>query len=402
VSAVANTSRHLSSEIAVVGGSAAGLYTALELARRGRSVSVLESAPMFNALPRTLIVTSHYRKFLGSAADKSIVNEIRQFELFADGRATTVPLREPDLIIERAQVIQALAEDCANAGVEVATGHRMTGLRTAQDGVTLQGECQGSTFEVTPKVLVGADGAFSAVARQSGWGRMPTAPLVQAVVELPAGFPRDTTRVWFVPEDTPYFYWLIPESSGRGVLGLIGEDGSQTRRCLQRFLAQQKMTAIEYQAARVPIYQRWTPVHRRFGPADVYLVGDAAGHVKVTTVGGIVTGFRGALGVVEAIMKGGPGRELRLLRQELDLHLRVRRMLNRFALNDYRRLVDLMSAPVLEVLGSVPRDEARRMLMKLCLTQPALLAMGVRAMFQDWVQGPALGPERWAEEAREL
>lgn len=400
--AAVNSHRRLSGDIAVVGGSAAGLYTALELARRGRSVSVLESAPTFSALSRTLIVTPHYRKFLGSAADKSIVNEIRQFELFADGRTTTVPLREPDLIIERAQVIQTLAEDCAHAGVEIANGHQMTALRTTQGGVTLQVDGAGDTFEAAPKVLVGADGAFSAVARQAGWGRMPTAPLVQAVVELPAGFPRDTTRVWFVPEDTPYFYWLIPESATRGVLGLIGEDGRQTRRCLQRFLVQQKMTAIEYQAARVPVYHRWTPVHRRFGDAHVYLVGDAAGHVKVSTVGGIVTGFRGAQGVVEAVMTGGPGRELRLLRQELDAHLRVRRMLNRFTLNDYRRLVDLLSAPVLEVLGSVPRDEARRMLMKLCLARPALLAMGLRTAFQDWVQGPALGSGRWTEEAPEL
>ena len=36
----------------------------------------------------------------------------------------------------------------------------------------------------------------------------------------------------------------------------------------------------------------------------MYLGGDAAGHVKVSTVGGVVTGFRGALGVVEAILNG--------------------------------------------------------------------------------------------------
>jgi len=48
-----------------------------------------------------------------------------------------------------------------------------------------------------------------------------TVPLVQAIVRLPKDCPPDTTRVWFVPDDTPYFYWLIPESAERGALGVI-------------------------------------------------------------------------------------------------------------------------------------------------------------------------------------
>src|SRR5207249_7597277 len=115
----------------------------------------------------------------------------------------------------------------------------------------------------------------------------------------------DTTRVWFIPEDTPYFYWLIPESPKRGAAGLIGEDGPQTRRALNRFLEKQHLEPLEFQAARIPLYTRWIPVRRRLSGANVYLVGDAAGHVKVTTVGGIVTGFRGATAVAEAILNGG-------------------------------------------------------------------------------------------------
>ena len=76
---------------------------------------------------------------------------------------------------------------------------------------------------------------------------------MQAIVPLPKGTGADTVRVWFVPQDTPYFYWLIPESSERGALGVIGESGPETRRGLEQFLEKRKLDPIEFQGARVPV-----------------------------------------------------------------------------------------------------------------------------------------------------
>src|SRR4029077_9149801 len=116
---------------------------------------------------------------------------------------------------------------------------------------------------VSCSAVVGADGAQSGVARAAGWPRLTTVPLVQALVRLPSGMPSDTVRVWFVPDDTPYFYWLIPESRERGALGLIGTDGQRTRRCLERFMEKRHFKALAFQGARIPVYQRWVPIERR-------------------------------------------------------------------------------------------------------------------------------------------
>ncbi len=86
-------------EVVVVGGSAAGLYTAAKLARGGRAVRVLDSKPELDPAPRSLIVTHHFRNLLGQAAAASVKNEIRRFELFTDGRSAQIALREPDLAI---------------------------------------------------------------------------------------------------------------------------------------------------------------------------------------------------------------------------------------------------------------------------------------------------------------
>jgi flavin-dependent dehydrogenase len=192
--------------------------------------------------------------------------------------------------------------------------------------------------------------------------------------------PSDTARVWFVPQDTPYFYWLIPESPTRGALGLIGETGPLTRQHLERFLEKRKLDPIGFQAARIPVYTRWVPVKRQIGGGCVYLVGDAASQVKVTTVGGIVTGFRGALGVAQAIANGRGSRELRKLRRELNLHLLLRRSLHDFQQSDYSQLVDLLNDPAKQSLAEHSRDEAWKILWRLCLRQPRLALLGLRGL----------------------
>ena len=112
----------------------------------------------------------------------------------------------------------------------------------------------------------------------------------------------------------------------------------------------------------------------------MFLVGDAGGQVKVSTVGGIVTGFRGAIGVSESIVKGVESRELRSLRRELDLHLLIRRTIHRFRQADYSRLVDLMNDSTRRSLSQYTRDEASRVLWNITLSQPRLLLLALRGL----------------------
>jgi flavin-dependent dehydrogenase len=206
-----------------------------------------------------------------------------------------------------------------------------------------------------------------------------TVPLMQALVKLPKDCPADTTRVWFVPDDTPYFYWLIPESAERGALGVIGEHGKNTKVCFDRFLEKKGFEPLEWQGARIPVYKQWVPVKRAVGNGEVYLVGDAAAQVKVSTVGGIVTGFRGARGVADAILQNG-AKELRALRRELSTHWLIRRTLHHFQQEDYSHLVDLLNLSTRESLGEISRDESTRLLWSVFRRQPRLVLLGLRGL----------------------
>lgn len=377
----------------VVGSSAAGLLTASRVARGGKNVRVLESKPDLEPAARTLIVTDHFRRQLGDCAQESVVNEIRRFELFTDGRSAQIALAKPDLIIERARLHAALAREAQHAGAEISFNARFLGLAPNGCGLNIQVDAGGQRKELHAAAVVGADGAVSRVARSAGWPVVETVPLVQAIVRLPPGCPPDTTRVWFVPDDTPYFYWLVPESPDRAAVGVIGEHGREMRFLFERFLEKKGLTPMEWQGARIPVYRSWVPVRRRIGNGDVYLVGDAAAQVKVSTVGGVVTGFRGAIGVADQLLGRTPRRsELAILRRELSTHWLIRRTMHHFRQTDYSELVDLLDVSMRKSLAQIHRDESTRLLWNLIRRRPRLVLLGLRGLLMGKRTAPN-GPD---------
>jgi flavin-dependent dehydrogenase len=233
--------------------------------------------------------------------------------------------------------------------------------------------------------LIGADGTFSRVARIADRNGHETTPILQAIVKLPSGARPKTTQVWFEPEDTPYFYWLIPESQKQAAVGFIAEEGNKAKSKLAQFLSRRGLEPVEMQAARIPAYTHTTRPWRRMSGADVYLVGDAASQVKVTTVGGLVTGLRGAKAASDAILhRRDYLKELRLLRGELSLHLLIRTILNRFHSADYDRLLDLLNEKTIRLLGFYNRDQAARMLFRVLLAQPRLLKFAASLFRGIW------------------
>jgi flavin-dependent dehydrogenase len=116
-------------------------------------------------------------------------------------------------------------------------------------------------------------------------------------------------------------------------------------------------------------------------------MGDAAGQVKVTTVGGMVTGMRGAAAAARALLNGTSYRnELRPLRRELDAHALVRHVLDGFTDDDYDDLLRSLNRGAEDVLGRYHRDQLTQALWRLLPTQPRWLALGARAMIRSVTQ----------------
>lgn len=383
----------MSDSIGVIGASVAGLHAAWLLARGGRDVRVYESSPRFDPVPRCLIVTGAIRDLLGDRVEPAVRNEVDRFELHAGGQVLEVPIDRPDLIIERAVLVRELARAASDAGAQIVFGHRLERIVATDRGLDLRFRNNGEV-NVCVGSVIGADGAVSTVAREAGWPRQPLVPLVQAIVRWPRELSPQTVRVWFVPADTPYFYWLIPESESLGALGIIGTERINSRAALDRFAGRQELEVLGYQGARIPEYRRWIPPRRRFGPGYVYLIGDAAGQAKVTTVGGVVNGLWGAQGVADAIL-GGSRRALPGLRVELGLHRLIRTVLSCFDETDYRVLLEELDATARGSLARYSRDDTVRLLWHLLRRRPRLLVHGIRALVGGRAASARrVGPER--------
>jgi len=221
--------------------------------------------------------------------------------------------------------------------------------------------------------VIGADGVFSKVARAAGISRPKSLPIVQAEVPLPSGWDPSIVKVWFDTDETRFFFWLIPESSSKGVVGLIGDHGLKTRESLKTFLTNHNLEPEVYQAAHVALYSPRLKPWTRIGKTHVYLVGDAAGQVKVSTVGGTVSGFLGAQAAASALLKGRPYRAHCLrVKRELNVHWLLRLLLDRLDNQGYNQLVTTVSSKVRDFLSRYDRDSMDPVIWRLPILEPRL------------------------------
>ena len=368
--------------VVVIGASSAGLLTAELLASRGVPVRVYEQSERLAPAARSLIVTPAIGQALGFVPTEAVINRVTRFELRSNGTLANVMLEDADLIIERSTLIRLLADRASRAGAQLHFGWRFKGFAPGRQGtdVLLSRPGRDGTEQVAARFVVGADGAQSAVARALGRPSQGQVSVVQARVRQPPGVDPCAAKVWFLPRETPYFYWLIPESPTTAAIGIADDDAGQARPKLDGFLSRLGYEAFAYQAARIAMYGPGSSPGARMGGAEVLLVGDAAGQVKVTTVGGTVTGLWGARAAADAITRASPYRqELRRVNRELHLHWWIRRLLNRFREEDYSALLRALNRRVHRILGERNRDVMAGALWSLIAAQPRLLLLAARA-----------------------
>ena len=366
-------------DVIVVGASCAGLTAARSLGNQGLRTLVLDSRHDFGTPERTWIVTRKLTDVVGCDVGPSVIHETGVMELLANGTRRRVELEHPDLVVERGALRRILAREAERVGVEVRLGGRVHEI-AVEAGAMAVGVRNGASARLTTRHLVGADGSRSVVAEAFGARPQRTVPIVQARVELGDRYDPDVTRIWFDRARTRFFFWLIPESKSTGVLGLIAEHPSNARPLLESFMAEHGYHAEEYQGAMIPLHQPRRPIEWRGGAGRVLLVGDAAAHVKVTTVGGVVSGIWGAQAAANALATGNPYRkELRPLHRELYLHDLVRWVMDRFHGRHYDLLLKLLNRELDLLLSTNDRDSMASQTWSLLRAQPRLCLLGLDA-----------------------
>jgi flavin-dependent dehydrogenase len=168
-------------EVVIVGSRCAGSATAIALARRGRSVIALDGASFpSDTLSTHLFFPCHWAELeMLGARDRVMELKPPLHTLAGLGTKDTEVLGpyfgyqgfSAGACVRRPGLDAALVDTARAAGAEIRERTRVTGLLRADDGrvtgVTWSGR-DGSSGEIRAKLVVGADGRRSAVARMVG------------------------------------------------------------------------------------------------------------------------------------------------------------------------------------------------------------------------------------------
>jgi geranylgeranyl reductase len=308
----------------VVGGGPAGATAATDLARAGRSVLLLDRAgrikPCGGAVPPALI-----REF--EIPDALLVARVTSARMVSPkGAEVDMPIEGGFVgMVDREAFDEWLRQRAAAVGAARGTG---TFDRITREGgstwVHFRGKDGEATHRVRTRVVIGADGAASAVARQEieGAHRMRYVYAYHEIVRSPpAGhgtFDPARCDVIYRGALSPDFYgWVFPHGATTSVGTGTANRGFSIRHAateLRKATGLDGVETIRREGAPIPM----KPLPRWDNRRDVVLAGDASGVVAPASGEGIyyaMTGGRLAAEAALQYLRTGDARSLAAARK---------------------------------------------------------------------------------------
>jgi geranylgeranyl reductase family protein len=279
----------MGSDSLIVGAGPAGLLSAKEIATKGFSVKILEEHNQIGVPSHCAgLVSVEGLKRIGVEVSRRFVqNEVVGGRIYSpDGQCIEIrDTRSRAYVIDRAAFDQHLAEKAIDAGAELVPGRRVEKLTLADSGVA-GASCAGWVEEA--RLVIDAEGPSRRLAKEAGLVNPKRVPLIGVNTEITCEIDPTMVEVWFGEETAPgFFAWVIPTSDKQARVGLAARGGDPTK-LLTRFV-KKRFGAASHPPPRAGQVLVDGPVSKTSFPG-LLLVGDAAGHVKPTTGGGVVLG----------------------------------------------------------------------------------------------------------------
>lgn len=309
-------------DVVVVGGGPAGATAAEDLARNGHSVAMLDRAgrikPCGGAVPPRAV-----QDF--DIPDSQLIAKINTARMVSPtGRTVDIPVENGYVgMVDRKDFDPFLRERAKQAGVHCYTGTFLRIDREDGTKVVYRDKVSRNELELDCRLIIGADGARSDVARAEvpGGDTIPYVIAYHEIIEAPQALPNyDPTRcdVIYDGRVSPDFYgWVFPHGASCSVgmgTGVDGVDLKAATALLRKEAGLEDCKTIRKEGAPIPL----KPLDKWDNGRDVVLAGDAAGVVAPSSGEGIfyaMEGGRQAANAAMAYMASGRVKDLGLARK---------------------------------------------------------------------------------------
>ena len=357
--------------ITIIGAGPAGSYLGYLLAKEGKDVTIFEDhGTVGKPVQCTGIVTHSIENFFKVKND---VIAKRLNKVIVSSKNNKISVNVDEIVMWRDKLDQFVAEMAKDAGARTLLNHQFVEF-SGRNSIKIKDKKNNKVKEVKSEIIVGADGPYSAVARASGLDTNSKKYIgMQAKVKLEM----DTSsfETYFGGDFPNFFGWAVPESEDTARIGIGCLENAQ--HYFYKFLKNRtgKDEIVCWESGLIPLYDPKRIIQKD----NVYLIGDAATQVKATTGGGIIPSLKAAQTLCDCILNNkNYDREFRKQSgKELMMHLRIRKILNRFSDKDYDKLINLMdSEKVRAILKKYDRDTPIPLVMNLLLKEPRFLGFG--------------------------
>ncbi|PKK81318.1 MAG: hypothetical protein CVT47_03060 [Thermoplasmata archaeon HGW-Thermoplasmata-2] len=306
--------KNISCDVLVVGAGPVGSFTARRIAEKGYNVVLAEEHEKIGEPAHcTGLVTQRVLEIaeIGNSCKEIIQSEIRGANIRApDG--TLLPVRGKKVeaySIDRILFDRILCDSAVDSGAALKTGTRVSEVIRKNGSATAAAKSSREVFEISAKLVIGADGAFSVVRRSAG---------LEEPKELLYGFQAEFENVHMDESNVEilvgsgiapgFFAWIVPAGEGRARIGLCttsqqtsagaircmaGDSGHSAGDYFERMLT---LPGIAKATKGARIVRKIAGVVPLGAPQKTYadnlmIAGDAAAQVKPTSGGGIYTGL---------------------------------------------------------------------------------------------------------------
>ena len=354
-------------DICIIGASLAGNYLSYLLSKTNLKIAVIEEHEEIGLPFQCAGIVSQKLNKLIELPEELILNRVNMAKLVApSGKAIKLSGNDIPFIIDRVALDRLFYEKTINReNVKYFLGEKFKSFQYIKDGANKILLVESSKRKLKARILIGCDGPLSSVGKTVGV-RNKIIYASQIQVKVKGRFNQKEAVMYFDPMWKELFGWIVPEGNNIFRIGLATSKNLTLKfKHFTKTLKVDPSQKIAQQGGTIPY-----GMMNKVAFNNILLLGDAACQVKATTGGGIIMLLTSAKFAANCIIKCFKNNNFSkrfikrnyeklctsIVGKQLKIHYMIRTILEKFTLEDFDKLFQIIKTSRVEHLISIHGD----------------------------------------------